>query len=97
MPVGLVADVPHQFVVGGIEDVVKCHGQLHDSQAGGEMAGVVRHFVDDVSSEFLADFRQFLFRQLAQIGGVVDFPQQTVCGIVRHSYDIFAQKYNIIP
>ena len=55
--VGLVADVPHQAVVGCVVDIMQCHGQFHNTQAGGEMSGIARDFVDDVLSQFTAHLR----------------------------------------
>ena len=46
--VGLVAYVPDDAVVRGVEHVMEGDGQFDCSQAGGEVSGVARHFFYDV-------------------------------------------------
>lgn len=50
--VGLVADIPDEFVVGSIEDVVEGEGEFDSAKGGGEMAGVECEGMDDVVTQF---------------------------------------------
>ena len=45
--VGLVSDVPDEFVVRGIEDVVNGDGQFDDAETGPEVSRVVGQRFDD--------------------------------------------------
>jgi hypothetical protein len=44
--IGLVADVPDQAVLGGIEQVMQGDGQFHHAQSGAQMAAGDRHRID---------------------------------------------------
>ena len=44
--IGLMADVPDQLVVRGVEDVMQGDGQLDHAEAGAEMAAGHRHRTD---------------------------------------------------
>ena len=56
--IGLMADVPYQPVVRGIEDIVKADGQFDDAEPGAEMAAGHGHGVDQILAEFLSELRQ---------------------------------------
>ncbi len=73
--VGLMAYIPHQLVVGRIENVVQGHGELHYPQAGSKMAAIDRYIVDDELPKFVTDLREQGTVQLAQIVGRVDASQ----------------------
>ena len=66
--VGLVAHVPHDAVVGRIEDVVQRHGQLYHAQARSQVARVHRQLLHDVLSQFVAQFGQLLHAQFSEVG-----------------------------
>ncbi len=51
--VGLVADVPDQLVVGGVEDVVQRHRQFHGAQARRKMPPRHAHRLRQVLAEFM--------------------------------------------
>ena len=50
--VGLVADIPDEFVVGGVEDVVEGEGEFDSAKRGGEMTRVECEGMDDVVTQF---------------------------------------------
>ena len=56
--VGLVADVPDQAVLGGVEDIVQCDGQLDRAQPGGEMAAAGADGLDQELPQFRGQRRQ---------------------------------------
>ena len=45
--VGLMAHVPYNSILGGVEDIVQCHCYLGHAQARGQMARIDRQFIDD--------------------------------------------------
>ncbi len=82
--VGLVADVPYDAVVGRVVDVVQRCGQLHGSEARGQMARVDRAFVDDVAAQFVAVTAQLLRPELFELLRRIDPFEQSVI-FRRHS------------
>lgn len=38
MRVGLVADIPDQFVIGCVEHVMQCDGEFYHTEVGGQMS-----------------------------------------------------------
>ena len=72
MAIGLMAYIPHQTIVGRVENVVKGHGQFDDTQRRGQMSGVDGEFFDDLFAQFLAHLRQLSSVELAQVGGICD-------------------------
>ena len=58
--VGLVSDVPHDLVFGGVEDVMQCHSELHHAQAGPKMAALFGHDIHNELAQLIADLLQFL-------------------------------------
>ena len=65
--VGLVAHVPHYSVFRRVEHVVQRHRQLHGAQARRQVPRVHRQLVDDVLAQLLAQLRQLLHLQAAQV------------------------------
>ena len=63
--IGLMAHIPHQTIVGRVENVVKGHGQLDYTQRRGQMSGVDGEFLDDLFAQFLAHLRQLSGVELA--------------------------------
>ena len=59
MGIGLVTDIPDQFVTRGIEDIVEGDGQFNDPQARGQMAAGLCHGRDDNLSDIRSQSGQF--------------------------------------
>ena len=72
MRIGLVADVPDQPVIRGIEDVVQGDGQLDHPQAGGEVPAGLADGGEDFGAEFVRQPGQVGDRQATQVGRGVD-------------------------
>ena len=66
--IGLVAHIPHQAVMGGVEDIVQRHRQFHRAQVGAQVTAGFGDAVEQISPEFIGQGAQLLARQLAQIG-----------------------------
>ena len=71
VPVGLVAHIPHQAVVGRVENIVQRHGEFYHAERRGKMARVHRNFLDDVAPQLAADLRQLFHGEPTQVGGAV--------------------------
>ena len=67
--IGLVADVPDQAIVRGIEDGMQRDGQLDDAEAGAQMAAGDRDGVDHFGAQFVGQLAQVLAGQGLQVGG----------------------------
>ncbi len=74
--IGLVADIPDQDVVGGLEDVVQGDRQLDHAQARAQMAAGVRDRVDHLGTQLIGELAQLARLQGAQVGGNVDGVEQ---------------------
>ena len=74
--VALVADIPHQTVVGRIEQVVQGDGQFHRAQARGQMSAGPGYGLDHGLAQFLGQLREFLGREQPQVVGVADAVEQ---------------------
>ncbi len=72
MGIGLVADIPDDAVVGGVEDVVEGDGELDDAEAGAEMAAGDRDGVDGLGAQLRGELGEIALGQLAQIRGNAD-------------------------
>ena len=68
MAVCLMAHIPHDAVLGRVENIVQSHCDFHHAETGGKVAGVDRDLVDDVLTKFLAHLGQLLDAQFAQVG-----------------------------
>ena len=85
--VRLMADVPHQPVVGRIENVMQRHGQLDRAQAGGEVAAAGRDALNQELPQLIRHGGQLGGRQAPQILGHVDgFEQGVSIGRRDHFY-----------
>jgi len=78
--ISLVADVPHQPVLGRIEYVVQRHREFHHTQARGEMAADVADGLDLEGPQLIHHFLQVAFRERAQVGRRVDMRKQRIVG-----------------
>ena len=70
--IGLVAHVPDEFIVGGVEDVVQGQGQLDGAKAGGQMSGMGGKGVDDVVAQLDAQLPKVLNREATKVLHGVD-------------------------
>ena len=61
--VGLMPHIPHQPVVGRVEDIVQCHRNLHHAEARREVSGIDGNLVDDVLTKLPAHLRQVVDAQ----------------------------------
>ena len=84
VPVGLVSHVPNDAIVGGGKHVVQRHRQFDGAEAGGQVAGILRQFVEDVGTQFAAELRQLPKAQFAQVRRAVDAGEERVFFLLRH-------------
>ena len=81
--IGLMAHVPDDLVPGAVKDIVQGDGELHHSQAGGQVPAGLGHGGDDLLPDFLGQLRQEFRRQLLQLLRIVNGIQQTAGRSVR--------------
>jgi len=67
--VGLVADVPHDAVVRGIEDVMEGDGQLDRAEIGRKMAAGPGYGLDQEGAQFAGECVEITAVERAHIGG----------------------------
>ena len=67
MRVGLVADVPDQPVIRGVEDVMQGHGQLDHPEASAEMPARLPDRIQQVLTQLVGQGFQLGFAQTAQL------------------------------
>ena len=70
--VGLVADVPHDAILRGVEDIVERDREFHGAEAGGEMPAAGRDGFDQEGAQFRRQLLERPRRELAQIRGRED-------------------------
>ena len=56
--IGLMADVPNQFVIGGVEDVVQSHCQLDHAETGPQMTASNGDCIDGLGAQFVGNLLQ---------------------------------------
>ena len=66
--IALVADVPDQPVIGGVEDTMQGQGQLDRTEIGREMATGLGDRFDQELAQLGGEGRQLLALQAAQVG-----------------------------
>ena len=76
--IGLVADVPDQPVVGGVEHIVQCNGEFDDAQACPQVTARHCHRVDGFGAQLVRNLPQVLFGNRAKVGRALDRIQH--CG-----------------
>ncbi len=76
MRVALVADIPDDPVVGGVEHVVERHGEFDDAQPRAEMAAGDGHGVDHLGAHGIGHGLQLAFRHRPQVRRLVHTIQQ---------------------
>ena len=69
MPVGLMAGVPDDLVLGGVEDVVEGDGDFGRAEAGGEVAAELGDGFQDAVAHLGRDLGQLLHLELPQVRG----------------------------
>ena len=74
--VSLVAHVPNQTVIGGVEHVMQCDGELHRAQIARQMAAGLAHAVQYEVAQLTRQMGQVTTRQAAQVGGAVEGRKQ---------------------
>ena len=67
-----MADVPNQFVVGRIEDVVQCDRQLDHPETCSEMTARDGDRVDRLGAQFIGNLPKVPCIDTAQIGRALD-------------------------
>ena len=72
MTIGLMPYVPHELVVGCVENVMQGDGQFDYPQASPEMPAVHRNIINDELPKFVADLRQKSAVQRAQVFRRID-------------------------
>ena len=71
MGVGLMAHIPDQTIIGGIEHVMQRNGKFHHTQAGTEMTSGFAHGIEQVGPKFLGQDVQFLRIELTQLFRII--------------------------
>ncbi|MNE32094.1 hypothetical protein D3C80_1256890 [compost metagenome] len=66
--IGLMADVPHQTVVGCVEDVMQGDRQLDNAQAGTEMSASLAYRIEQLLAQFIGQGVELRFTQPTQAG-----------------------------
>ena len=74
--IGLMTYIPHQLIVGGIENMMKRNRQLHYTEARTKVTSVNGNIVDDVLPQFLAQLHQLDSVQSLHVGRGIDFGQE---------------------
>src|SRR5689334_20645272 len=67
MSVCLVAYIPYKLIVGGIKCPMQGHRQLHDAEAGAEVAAVDADYINDVLTQLGCNLGQFLHGEVPKI------------------------------
>ena len=70
--VALMADVPHDPVMRGIEDIVQGHGDLDGTEAATEVPAAAGNGIQQEVPQLVRDGRHLVFLQGAQVRGAVD-------------------------
>jgi hypothetical protein len=70
--IGLVSDVPDDFVLRGIERVVERDRELDDAEAGAEMSADLGDGVDQVFADVATDVTQIRNREVAEVAWAID-------------------------
>src|SRR5262245_46008219 len=79
--VGLMTDVPNQFVIRGIEDVMQGNRQLDYAETGSKMAARNRNRVDGLGAQFIGNLLQVPRINAAQVGRALDRIEKVGAGI----------------
>ena len=74
--VGLMADVPDQAIVGGVEHGMKRHCELDHAETGTKVSAGHRDGVDHLRAQFVGDLAQLRAVERPQIGWRLDGVEQ---------------------
>ena len=83
--IGLVADVPDQFVVGRVENIVDGHGQFDHAKPRAEMAAGHRDGGDHLFANLVRQLLELALVELANVCRVLDLVEQRSHGTISHS------------
>jgi hypothetical protein len=67
MGIGLVADIPDQFILGGIEDIVEGKGELDHTKTRSQMTTSFGHRGDDNLPDLCRESGQFRKREIPDV------------------------------
>ena len=70
--VALVADVPHNSVMRGIEDIVQRNGDFYRAETATEMSSAAGNGIQQEITQLVSDRRHLVFPQGAQLRRAVD-------------------------
>ena len=76
--ISLMAHVPHQSVVGRVENIVQRHCQFDRAQIRTQVATGTGNAVKHIGAQFIGDARELRARQSPQVGRAVDGFKQLV-------------------
>jgi len=83
--IGLVADVPNQAIIGGVEDVVQRHRQLDHAEASAEMATGHGDGVDGLLAQLVRDLAKLARFELSEVVRGLDLVEQRGLGGNSHA------------
>ncbi len=66
--IGLMPHVPHDAVVGRVEDIVQGDGQFHHAERRGKMPGILAQLLYEAVPKFVTDSWQLLYGQFSEVG-----------------------------
>lgn len=84
--IGLMPNVPNEFVGGRIENVMQGHGEFNNAKTRAQMTASDRHGVNHLGAHFVGKLTQIAFRQGAQIRRRRNAVQKGGQGFRAHSY-----------
>jgi hypothetical protein len=67
-----MAYIPDDTVLGSVVDIMQGNGDLCHTEARSQMAGIHSHLLNDILTQLLAELRQGVYRQFAQILRILD-------------------------
>lgn len=73
-----MANIPNEFIVRCVVNVVYGNGEFYRTQTRGQVAGVARTLLDDVLAQLAAITRQLVDLKTFQVGGRIDTIEQFV-------------------
>ena len=83
--IGLVADVPNQAIIGGVEDIVQRYRQLDHAKAGAEMATGYGDGVDGLLAQLVRHLAKLARFELSEVVRGLDLVEQRGLGGNSHA------------
>ncbi len=74
--IGLVADVPHDPVIWGVEHVMQRDGEFDDAQTSAQMPPGYGHRIDRLGAKLVGNLLESALVELPQVAGVFDLVEQ---------------------